>query len=103
MNVSYLSLYAPFANSASFEMNYKNVPQIVGKIGSYEKTFLHHIVKSNSHLPKNLFYFLQLKPSKIDVKWCSFHCILKALLVIKIFEFLSWLFDHIENMTSVVR
>ena len=50
-----------------------------------------------------MFYLLQLMPSKIDVKWFSFHCILKALLVLKIFEFFFltfWCYNtHIANIS----
>ena len=44
---------------------------------------------------QNSFYLLQWNPIKSDEKCFIF--ILKALLVLKIFKFLSWLFGHAEK------
>ena len=40
-------------------------------------------------------YFLHWKPFKYDKN--AFYFILKALFVLKIFKFLSWLFSHVKN------
>ena len=54
------------------------------------------ILKSDSHLPKkNLFYLLQWQPFKKNKKCFLFH--LKALFVLEIFKFLSWLLGHVEK------
>ena len=45
-------------------------------------------LKSGSHLPKKMFYFLQQKPFKNDKK-NAFYFILKDLFVLKIFNFFS--------------
>ena len=50
-------------------------------------------LKSNSHLPKILFFCIVNSPSKIMKN--AFYFTLKALFVLKIFEFLSWLFGHV--------
>ena len=54
------------------------------------------IIKSDSHLPKKVFiiYFNDC-PSKMMKN--SFYFILKALFVLKIFNFLSRLFGHVEK------
>ena len=54
------------------------------------------ILKWDSHLPKKMFYLFQWKPFKNDQKM-FFYFILKALLVVKIFKFLSWLSGHAEK------
>ena len=54
-------------------------------------------VQEDSHLLKNLHYLLHWKPLKM-IKH-AFHFILKALFILKIFKFLSWLFDHVEKTT----
>ena len=51
---------------------------------------------SISHRPKKLFSLLQWKPFKNDQKLFLFN--LKALFILKIFEFLSWFFGHGEKM-----
>ena len=50
---------------------------------------------SGSVFPKKLCYLIHGKPFKNDKN--AFYLILKALFVLKIFEFLSWLFGHIEK------
>ena len=53
-------------------------------------------LKSDSHLPKKVFIIcLNDSPSKMMKKY--FYFILKALFVLKIFKFLSWLFSHVEK------
>ena len=49
---------------------------------------------------KKMFYLLQWKPLKMMKN--AFYFILKALFVLKIFRFLSWLFDHVEK-TVLIR
>ena len=53
------------------------------------------ILKSESHLPKKLFYLAQWKPFKMMKN--AFYFISIALFVLKIFKFLSWLFGHAEE------
>ena len=52
-------------------------------------------VKSDSHLPKKDFICFNGSPSKMMKN--TFYFILKALFVLKIFKFLSWLFGHVEK------
>ena len=58
-------------------------------------------LKSDSHLPKKLLYLLQWKPFKNDEKCFLFH--VKVPFVPEIFEFLSWLFGHLEKPTWLER
>ena len=51
-------------------------------------------LKSGSHL-QILFICFNVSPSKMMKN--AFYFILKALFVLKIFKFLSWLFGHVEN------
>ena len=54
------------------------------------------IIKSDSHLPKKVFIiYINDSPSKMMKN--SFYFILKALFVLKIFNFLSRLFGHVEK------
>ena len=53
-------------------------------------------LKSDCHLPKKLFYLLNEHSIK-KMKNVCFFFILKSLFVLKIFEFLSWLFGHVEK------
>ena len=55
-------------------------------------------LKSDSHLPKNVFLFARMIALQ---KWQknAFYFILKALSVLKIFRFLSWHFGHAEKTT----
>ena len=53
-------------------------------------------LKSDSHLPKKcLFIFFHESPLKMMKN--AFYFILKALFVLKVFEFLSWHFGHVEE------
>ena len=54
-----------------------------------------HFVKCLSHLLKNNFICFNDSPLKVMKN--DFYFILKALLVLKIFKFLSWLFGHVEK------
>ena len=56
-------------------------------------------LKSDSHLPKKNIYFND-SPSKM-MKNAYF--ILKAICVLKIFKFLSWIFGHAEKTTWLER
>ena len=59
-------------------------------------------LKSDSHLPNKFFFFLlHWKAFKNDEK--CFYFILKALLVLKIFKFSSWLFGHVEKTAWLER
>ena len=49
-------------------------------------------LKSGSHLPK-----------KVVLMKIAFYFILKALFVIKIFKFLSWVFGHVEKKAWLER
>ena len=53
-----------------------------------QDNYLKDLLKSDSHLPKNIFLFaLMICPSKMMKN--AFYFILKALFVLKIFKFLS--------------
>ena len=52
-------------------------------------------LKLEFDLPKKLFYLLQWKPSKCFAN--AFYFILKPLFVLKILQFLAWLFDYVEK------
>ena len=52
-------------------------------------------LKSDSHLPKNSFICFNESPLKVMKN--AFYFILKALLVLKIFKFLYWLFGHVKK------
>ena len=52
--------------------------------------------KKSNHLSKKFVLFASLKALYKMIK-NAFHVILKALFVLKIFRFLSWLFDHVEK------
>ena len=64
---------------------------------SERQIFRSFSLKSCSRLPKKLFYLLQWKPFKNNLKMLLkiFH--LKDLFVLKIFKFLSWLFYRVEK------
>ena len=59
------------------------------------------ILKSNSHLPKTCVICFIESPLKMMKN--AFYFILKALFVLKIFKFLSWLFGHIEKTAWLER
>ena len=60
------------------------------------------LLRSNSPLPQKFVLIASLKnPSKTDKK--IFYFILKALFVLKIFKFLSWLFGHLGIATWLER
>ena len=54
------------------------------------------LLKSDSYLPKKFALFDSLKAL---LKWWKvlFYFIVKALFVLKVFKFLSWLFGHVEK------
>ena len=52
-------------------------------------------LESDSHLPKKLCCLLYWKSFKMMKN--ALYFILKALFVLKIFKFLSWLFGHVKN------
>ena len=59
-------------------------------------------LNSDSHLPKKFFIIcLNHSPSKMMKN--AFYIILKALFVLKIFKFLSWLFRHVEKAAELER
>ena len=53
-------------------------------------------LKSDSHLPKKIMLFDSLKLFKMMKN--AFYFTLKALFVLNIFKFLSWLFGHVGKM-----
>ena len=56
------------------------------------------------HSPsKNFFWFTSMIDSPSKMMKNAFYFILKALFVLKIFKFLSWLFGHVEKTTSLER
>ena len=56
-----------------------------------------HDLKWGSHLPKKK-NFICFNDSRTKMMKIAFYLILKALFVVKIFKFLSWLFGHVEKM-----
>ena len=53
-------------------------------------------LKSGSHFVKrNFFIYSNASPSKMMKN--AFYFILKALFILKIFKFLSWIFGHVEQ------
>ena len=59
-------------------------------------------LKSNSHLSKKICFIYFIK-SPLEMMKNGFYFILKALLVHKIFKFLSWLFGHTEKTAWLKR
>ena len=59
-------------------------------------------LKPDSQLPKKKNYLLQWQ-SPLKMMKNAFYFILKALFVLKIFKFFSWLFGHAEKMASPER
>ena len=60
------------------------------------------LLKSNSPLPQKIVLIASLKnPPKSDKN--TFYFILKALFVLEIFKFLSWLFGHLGIATWLER
>ena len=59
-------------------------------------------LKSDSHLPKKTFFiWFNDSPSKMMKN--AFYFISKALFVLKIFKFFSWLFGHVEKTALLER
>ena len=58
-------------------------------------------LKLGSHRRKKVFICFNDSPSKIMKN--AFYFILKALFVLKIFKFLSWLFGHVEKTAWLER
>ena len=58
-------------------------------------------LKSDSHLPKKYIYLFQWWPFKNDEK--CFYFILKALFILKILNFMSWRFGHLEKTAWLER
>ena len=58
-------------------------------------------LKSDSHLPKNCIIRFIESPLKIMKN--AFYFILKTFFVLKIFQFLSWLFNHVEKIAWLER
>ena len=48
---------------------------------------------------KKKFFFICVTESPLKMMKNAFYFILKALFILKIFQFLSWLFGHIEKKT----
>ena len=59
-------------------------------------------IKSDSHLPKKFALFASLKSPLKKIKNASYF-ILKALFVLNIFKFLSWLFGLVEKVAWLER
>ena len=58
--------------------------------------FNNKALKSGSQIPKKrVIYFIE---SPLKMLKNAFYFTLKALFVLKIFKFLSWLFGHVEEM-----
>ena len=81
-------------------MAFRNAWSIVNLFG-LTMNIVEALLKSQSHLPKKLFYLLKWKSFRYDENVLFF--ILKALFVFKIFKFLPWLFGHLEKTTWLER
>ena len=57
-------------------------------------------LKSDSRLSKKMVLFASMIAFQ---NWNAFYLILKALIVLKIFKFLSWIFGHPEKTTWLER
>ena len=54
------------------------------------------VLKLGSHLPKKIF-FASLVESPLKMMENAFYFILKALFILNVFQFLIWLFVHVEK------
>ena len=59
-------------------------------------------LKSDSHLQKKFMLFTSME-SALKMMKNAFYFILKALFVVKIFKFLSWIFCHVEKTAWLER
>ena len=57
---------------------------------------------SDTHLPKNICVIC-FTESSLKIMINAFYFILKALFVLKIFKFLSWLFGHVGQKAWLER
>ena len=79
--------------------------KLVLKISQYSQgktPELESLLKLDSHLPKK-FCFICFTESPLKMMKNAFYFILKALLVLKVFKFLSWLFAHVEKTAWLER
>ena len=60
-------------------------------------------LKPDSHLPRKEIYIICFIESPLKVTKNAFYFILKALFVLKIFKFLSWLFGHVGKTALLER
>ena len=82
-------------------LNQQHIPHCFG--GRYGMSNINiQYLKSDSHLLKRFFLLVSMIALQ---KWWKMHFffILKALFVLKIFKFLSWLFRHVEKTTWLER
>ena len=63
--------------------------------------FFCNTLKLDSHLPKNFFFFICFNDSPSKMMKRAFYFILKALVVLKIFKSLSWLFGHVKKLDLI--
>ena len=102
---NFLKLHDKIAleNSIFMHKSFKHqLPQLFDNwFGLSPNFYTHNTMWSNldSHLPKNIFFFILFNDSPSKIRKNAFYFILKALLVLKIFTFLSWLFGHVEKTT----
>ena len=62
------------------------------------------LIKPNSHFPKKIcFICFDESPENENKKWWKNYFILKTHSPLKLFKFLSWLFDHLEKTTWLER
>ena len=59
-------------------------------------------LKSDSHLPKKVFITC-FNDSPLKMMKNAFYFILKAIFVLKIVKFLSWLFGHLEKTARLEK
>ena len=78
-----------------------NKIKVMGNFCDRLWTLFISVLKWDSHLPKKIIICFNDSPSKIMKN--AFYFILKAIFVLKIFKFLSWLFGHAEKAAWLER
>ena len=78
------------------------------KVHRFEKKNLYQfwfyvVSKLGFHLPKKIFFASLLVESPLKMMENAFYFILKALFILNVFQFLIWLFVHVEKMAWLER
>ena len=108
-NIVFLKYWKSFVKQEFFK-SFQLVPHAFCRKVSFQELFqeivsesyLFMTLKSDSHLPK-IFFIICFNDSPSKMMKSAFYFILKALFVLKIFKFLSWLFGHVEKTAWLKR